>query len=165
MTLNINPQDIIDELNMQPHPEGGFFAEVYRASDSVCSPFHDKTRATVTHIYFLLMAGQKSRFHEVQHDEIWNYYCGAPLNLYHIENTKALQAGDIHPTRTVTIGTVPHFTHVIPASQWQAAESQGEFTLVGCSVAPGFDFEDFRFMERNEQKWVEENRPDWMRFV
>lgn len=165
MSQSTEAQDLIAELNMQPHPEGGFFAEVYRANNTVESPINNAQRASLTHIYFLLLEGQVSRFHQVAHDEVWNYYCGAPLNLYHIQNSKPLIETESCDIQTITIGEAPNYTHIIPSYQWQAAETLGEFTLVGCSVAPGFDFEDFDFMRKDEHAWLEKHKKDWMRFI
>lgn len=157
---------LIEQLNLQPHPEGGYFAEVYRATETVTSPFNQHDRPTLTHIYFLLLKGQRSRFHLVAHDEVWNHYCGAPLRLLHIKNETELNASLTCSSQEIILGTSPHFAHVINANQWQAAESTGDYTLVGCSVAPGFDFQDFRFMrEPQETEWVTQHKPEWQAFI
>ena len=157
---------LIEQLHLQPHPEGGYFTEVYRAAETVSSPFHHQQRPTLTHIYFLLLKGQKSRFHLVKHDEVWNHYCGAPLRLLHIQNPTELQSDMQCPSQEVTLGECPTYAHVINANQWQAAESTGDYSLVGCSVAPGFDFKDFRFMQsEQESEWLQNHRPEWLSFV
>ncbi len=136
--------EIIKRFNMEPHPEGGYYREIYRSEQSVNSPVHQKSRSTVTHIYFLLPEGELSRFHRVEHDEIWNHYEGEPLRLI-------LFDGESVTEQLIGKGC-DHYTAIVPAGVWQAAESTGEYTLVGCSVAPGFDFEDFRFMEDSEKE-------------
>ncbi|WP_100643576.1 cupin domain-containing protein [Alteromonas facilis] len=158
-------QQLITSLNLKPHPEGGYFSEVFRSEHQVCSPQNGKSRNAMTHIYFLLLAGQKSRFHCVAHDEVWNFYAGAPLRLHHIRNNQPLTESQSVACDTIEIGNSPHFAHVINAGHWQAAESTGEYSLVGCSVAPGFDFEDFRFMNKAEADWLSVHQPAWSPFV
>ena len=135
--------EIIEQLELLPHPEGGYYKEVYRSEMEVQSPVHGLQRNSLTHIYFLLGKGQFSRFHMVSHDEVWNFYEGEPLVLilFDGETVQELELGS---------GCSDGYTAVVPAGVWQAAYSTGDYSLVGCSVAPGFDFEDFQFME-NEQ--------------
>lgn len=129
-------QQIINQYQLQPHPEGGYYREVYRSEQKVSSEFTTEKRNAVTHIYFLLEKGQFSRFHRVWHDEIWNFYEGAPLKLIEFDGNNS---------KEVVIGTDDYFS-VIKGGVFQAAETTGEYTLVGCSVAPGFDFKDFSFL-------------------
>lgn len=136
---NIGKSDvkqIIEKYQLQPHPEGGYYREVYRSEQNVSSEFTTEKRNSVTHIYFLLGKGQISRFHRVFHDEIWNFYGGAPLKLIEFDGNKINE---------IIIGENDYF-RVIKGGIFQAAESTGEYTLVGCSVAPGFDFKDFSFL-------------------
>lgn len=126
--------------NAQPHPEGGYYREIHRAVESVQTS--RGRRSALTIIYFLLARGQKSVFHRVQSDEAWHWYEGAPLRLMHLD------AG-FRGYKTVTLGPSAKGSvqaHVIPRKDWQAAESTGDYTLVGCSVGPGFDFADFTLM-------------------
>lgn len=135
-------QQIIDQFELTPHPEGGFYREVYRSEQSIDSPLNGESRAAVTHIYFMLVRGQVSRFHKVLHDEIWNVYAGAPLQLIDM---------DFPDVNQVFIGPgKSDFMHVIKGGHYQAAQTTGEYTLVGCTVAPGFDFADFSFVEDQE---------------
>jgi predicted cupin superfamily sugar epimerase len=129
--------EIIDKYQLQAHPEGGYFREVYRSEQRLNSPIHNEYRNAVTHIYFLLAKGQISRFHKVLHDEIWNFYAGAPLKLIEFDGTEVYET---------IIGDNDYFK-VIKGGVYQAAESMGEYSLVGCSVAPGFDFKDFTFID------------------
>ena len=85
-----SPHPLIDKLQLEPHPEGGYYRRVFESDKQVRSPVHQLPRPAMTHIYFLLLEGQVSRFHRVLHDEIWNHYAGAPLRLYHIHQQQLL---------------------------------------------------------------------------
>ncbi|MBB4124479.1 cupin domain-containing protein [Martelella radicis] len=125
---------IIDALGMQQHPEGGWYAETFR--DTAGEP----GRGASTLIYFLLKAGERSHWHRLLTTvEIWHYYAGAPLKLMVSPDGRATETMTLGPD--IMAGERPQ--GVIPAGQWQAAESTGDFTLVGCTVAPGFIFDDF----------------------
>ncbi|SMC77752.1 cupin domain-containing protein [Rhizobium sp. RU36D] len=126
-------EDIITALAMQPHPEGGWFVETYR------DPAGGR-RGHSTAIYYLLKSGERSHWHRVRDAaEVWHYYAGAPLALYSSED--GLTVETIVLGADILRGERPQA--VIPANGWQAAESLGEFTLVGCTVAPGFDYASF----------------------
>lgn len=126
-------EDIITALAMQPHPEGGWFVETYR------DPAGGK-RGHSTAIYYLLKAGERSHWHRVRDAaEVWHYYAGAPLALYSSDDGSTVKT--IVLGADILRGERPQA--VIPANGWQAAESLGEFTLVGCTVAPGFDYQSF----------------------
>jgi len=123
--------EIIARLGLQRHPEGGHFREMYRAPD--------QPRGASTAIYFLLKAGERSHWHKVDADEIWHYYAGAPLELALSDDGKR-----VHRVRVGTdfdIGELPQA--FVPRGVWQAARSLGHWTLVGCTVAPAFQFEGF----------------------
>lgn len=124
-------QDIIDHLNLQRHPEGGWFRETWRAQN--------EGRATGTCIYFLLAAGETSHWHRVDATEIWLYHAGAPLILS-LSATDNGPATDHNLTPDLTEGS-PQL--IVPENHWQAARSTGEFTLVSCTVSPGFEFDGF----------------------
>jgi uncharacterized protein len=123
-----------------PHPEGGWYREIYRASERVQTPRGD--RAAITAIYYLLEHNQLSRWHVVAADEIWHFYEGSPLELLGYDP----QTHEL--VRRVLGNTTGDHERVavIRPGVWQAARSLGEFSLVGCTVGPGFDFEDFRFV-------------------
>ena len=152
-------QDLIDKYKLVPHPEGGFYAVVYESEQSVKSPVVNKDRKAVTHIYFLLLQGQVSVFHKVAHDEIWNFYEGDPLRLIKYNGAKAEE---------VVIGSgCSDYASIVEGGVYQAAESTGIYSLVGCSVAPGFEFEDFSFLRddpENEAKLLKEFA-DYGKFV
>jgi predicted cupin superfamily sugar epimerase len=136
---------LIARLNLIPHPEGGSYSEVYRSVSEVRPKDHRSDRDALTTIYFLLRAGQCSRWHRVLSDEVWHFYEGDPLELFWIdidkdERTQALLGpvqsdGNQRPVQ------------VVPAGCWQAARSAGSYTFVGCTVGPGFDFTDFSLLE------------------
>ncbi len=125
--------------DLQVHPEGGRFREVFRSAKTVFTR-EGTARSAVTHIYFSLGPGEVSKFHRVASEEIWNLYRGTGLHLY-------LWDGSTAPPRRITLSAGGNcFCHVIPADMWQAAEPAGDTVLVGCSVAPGFEFSDFELM-------------------
>jgi predicted cupin superfamily sugar epimerase len=130
---------LITSLGLVAHPEGGYYAEVYRSPAYVKPPDDREPRPALTTIYFLLAEGQVSRWHRVQSEEVWHFYEGAPLDLW-------MTSGEVGPIRRHRLGPIQENQQpvvVVPAGWWQAARSTGEFTLVGCTVAPGFDFRDF----------------------
>ncbi|MGD2064588.1 MAG: cupin domain-containing protein [Nitrospirota bacterium] len=126
------------------HPEGGRFREVYRSARTV-STQEGTTRSALTHIYFSLKAGEVSRFHRLASDEVWNLYQGAGLNLYTWDGT------DTPPQRITLSASENCFCHVVPAGTWQAAEPISDTVLVGCSVAPGFEFADFTLIDPDSE--------------
>jgi Uncharacterized conserved protein len=133
-------EDLIARLGLKPHPEGGWYREIHRASASVQALQGE--RSALTTIYYLLAGTQKSRWHVVDSDEVWHFYCGAPLELLTYEpGARTLRRQVLAP---------PTMSHepvgIVAAGVWQAARSLGEYSLVGCSVGPGFDFADFRFV-------------------
>ena len=120
---------LIQLLDLKPHPEGGHFRETFRD----CGPA-PAGRAHSTAITFLLKAGEVSRWHRVDVAEVWHFYRGAPLEL-RIGKQVHILGNDIDEAQAPQI--------VVPAGAWQAARSLGDYTLVGCTVAPGFAFEHF----------------------
>jgi hypothetical protein len=129
---------LVEELGLAPHPEGGWYHEVYRSSGAVRNAVGEP-RPSLTTIYFLLSQGEVSRWHRVAADEVWHWYEGDPLDLYTIRDGER----GWHHQRLglMSGGAVP--VAVVPAATWQAARSAGAYTLVGCTVAPGFTFADF----------------------
>ncbi|WFU08462.1 cupin domain-containing protein [Rhizobium sp. CB3090] len=129
----MRPEEIIEALSMQPHPEGGWYVQTFRDE-------HGGSRGHSTAIYYLLQAGQRSHWHRVRDAaEVWHYYAGAPLALHRSADGKASET--IVLGIDLAKGERPQA--IIPADWWQAAESLGDFTLVGCTVAPGFEFSSF----------------------
>ena len=143
--LSAKAKSLIRRLQLQPHPEGGYYREIHRSGERVGTA--RGRRAAITTIYFLLARDRKSVLHRVLSDEIWHWYEGAPLRLLHV-------GADFRYRESVVLGpsakgSVQAF--VIPRMAWQAAETTGDYTLVGCSVGPGFDFADFTMM-RNDAR-------------
>jgi uncharacterized protein len=135
--------ELIRRLGLQPHPEGGFYREVFRSSSSV-QPGDDRApRSALTAIYFLLAEGGHSRWHRVRSDEAWSWIEGDALELFRLD-----ASNDAGPVREVLgppgEGSEP--VRVVPAGQWQAARTSGAYTLVSCMVGPGFDFADFAML-------------------
>jgi len=122
-------RQLIESLQLQPHPEGGWYRQVYKSEDRVTRNHDGADRSALTTIYFLLAEGTYSKWHRVDSDEVWHFYEGDPLELSTKSESIVLDAD--------------HRVHVIPARAWQSARPLGAYTLVGCTVGPGFEFEDF----------------------
>jgi predicted cupin superfamily sugar epimerase len=131
--------ELITALGLCKHPEGGYYSEVFRSPMSVAPGDGRSARPALTSIYFLLPAGAVSRWHRVRSDEIWHFYEGAPLDLWLLP--PEANAPDRHRLGPLDGDSQP--TVVAPAGWWQAARSTGAYTLVGCTVGPGFEFQDF----------------------
>ena len=130
---DLTAADVIRLLALAPHPEGGHFRETFRDARTV-----DGGRAASTAIYYLLAAGERSHWHRIDAVEIWHWYAGAPLALSIADGTEVttVQLGN-----ELASGQRPQA--VVPAGAWQEATSLGAWTLVGCTVAPGFEFASF----------------------
>jgi len=130
--------DLIASLGLVPHPEGGYFRQLYRSALQV-QPLDDRSpRAALTTIYFLLPEADVSRWHRVASDEVWHHYEGDDLELFTADAD--FERVDRHTLGRVGTGSP---VHVVRAGEWQAARSTGTYTLVGCTVGPGFEFTDF----------------------
>jgi predicted cupin superfamily sugar epimerase len=131
---SLTARDVIRLLDLKPHPEGGHFREIFRDPRSV-----EDGRAASTAIYFLLARGERSHWHRIDAAELWHWYAGAPLKL-------EISQGD-EPIKQVMLGgNLAHGDRpqaVVPARAWQAAQTLGNWTLCGCTVAPGFEFKHF----------------------
>jgi len=154
-------------INLKEHPEGGRFLEVFRSAKTI-STSQGNMRSALTHIYFSLKPDERSRFHKVSSDEVWNLsdevwnlYQGTGLRLYTWDGTSRLP-------ECITLSSDSNiFCHVIPAGIWQAAEPISDTVLVGCSVAPGFEFSDFTLFDPNsdEGKLLASIAPELGRFT
>lgn len=122
-------RQLIDTLALEPHPEGGWYRQVFKSAERVTRHADGATRTALTTIYFLLAEGTYSAWHRVQSDEVWHWYEGDALELLTPDSVTRLDAD--------------HRVHVIPATVWQAARPLGAYALVGCTVGPGFEFGDF----------------------
>ena len=136
----MDPDKLIQTLDLKPHPEGGFYKETYRGS-SVIEVGNHKMRNTSTAIYYLLKDEDKSHFHKVLSDEIWLYHQGETIEIYEMDNSGNLIIH--HLGIDIQNGEVPQI--VIPKNHWFAAKIKNHigYCLVSCIVAPGFEFEDF----------------------
>ena len=138
MTLpSLSADEVIRRLGLQPHPEGGHFCETFRDVAGA------ERRPHSTAIYFLLKAGERSHWHRVDAMEIWHFYAGAPLTLSIAAEGTPIES--IRLGNDLAAGERPQV--IVPAHTWQAAESLGDWTLVGCTVAPGFRFEGFELAQ------------------
>jgi uncharacterized protein len=133
--------DLIRELRLQPHPEGGYFREIFRSAHKVQPLDERSARCALTTIYFLLVKGQHGRWHRVASDEAWHFYEGDPLEIYWIDGRDAVHQELLGPGTSNA-----HSMCVVPAGCWQAATPLGEYSLLGCTVAPGFEFQDFEML-------------------
>lgn len=133
----------IEHLKLQPHPEGGWFGETYRATEAFETQRGQRNACTA--IYFLLKAGEVSKFHRIASDELWHFYAGTPLRIHVLDQSghRTLDLGPNHQDGQ-------SFQAMVPQGTWFGAEllTDGGFALVGCTVSPGFDFSDFEMAER-----------------
>ena len=141
----------IEKLNLQPHPEGGFYKENYRSTEVIpgeaLPPRFGGARTYSTSIYFLLRSEDRSAFHRIQSDELWHYHAGASLSIYVLKEDHVavhVLGADIERGESLHV--------VIPANCWFGARvnEDSSYVLAGCTVAPGFDFADFKLAKRHE---------------
>ena len=139
MALPPDAAEIIARLELKPHPEGGYYRETFR-DESVDAG----GRARSTAIYFLLARGERSHWHRIDAAEVWHYYSCDPLKLEIVDGSKEM---------IVRLGPNVHADEspqaVVPARAWQAAETTGDWTLCGCTVSPGFQFEKFELAAKD----------------
>ena len=122
-------RQLIETLGLAPHPEGGWYRQVFKSGERVTRQADGADRSALTTIYFLLVEGTFSEWHRVSSDEVWHFYEGDALELLTRDGSTRLDAD--------------HRVHVIRANEWQAARPLGAYALVGCTVGPGFEFDDF----------------------
>lgn len=147
--MSLDHQYWIEKLNLKAHPEGGFYKETFRSSEIISGlnneNFHPRNISTS--IYFLLRSSDISAFHRIKSDELWYFHAGSSLTIYCLKDTGHTE---------IIIGSNPErgesFQAVIPANTWFGAKvnQPDSYTLVSCSVAPGFDFNDFELAERKK---------------
>ena len=147
-------KQLVRELGLEPHPEGGFFREFFRSEQSVSRSATGDLRSSLTAIHFLLASGQHSRWHRVASDEQWTFLEGDPLELNIVDN----RGPRLTKVRLGPLSSGCEPVTVVPAGQWQAATPLGSYALVTCTVGPGFDFADFRFLA-DDPKSLELIRP------
>ena len=150
--MNTRLSQIIEKFELEPHPEGGYFRETYRSTGEIeeksLGPKFEGPRNYSTCIYFLLTSNEFSAFHRIKQDEIWHFYDGSPIRLHVISPSGEYSKHRIG--RELALGETPQL--VVPAGCWFAAEvvNESAFSLVGCTVSPGFDFRDFEMRSRPE---------------
>lgn len=143
---------LVKSLNMLPHPEGGFYKEVYRSKNTISKDALENKfsgdRSYCTSIYFLLTSENFSGFHRIKQDEIWNFYEGSPLLVHVIDKEGIYTCHEIGMDTSKEL--YPQL--VVPAGAWFASsvKNKNDYSFVGCTVAPGFDFEDFELAERTQ---------------
>ena len=151
--MKTNIDKIIKELKLEPHPEGGYFRETYRSEGKInnnnsLEKNYTGNRNYSTCIYFLLTSDNFSALHRIKQDEIWHFYDGSPIKLHTISES------GVHETHIIgnnlSKGEIPQF--VVPGGFWFGAEviDQNSYSLVGCTVSPGFSFEDFELKSEKE---------------
>ena len=155
----MNADDWIQQLQLLPHPEGGYYKETYRSKESVFFLGFEGRRNTSTAIYFLLKEKDKSHFHRIKSDELWFFHEGSSLEIFCLSE---------NGLQTILLGKNSkegeQLQAIIPAGNWFAAKIKDEtgFSLVSCTVAPGFDFQDF---ELAEKELLEKEFPSHKRLI
>jgi predicted cupin superfamily sugar epimerase len=150
-------------LQLEPHPEGGWYREIHR-SDAAVDPLDGRgRRSALTGVYFLMADGQHSAWHRVDSDEIWIHFEGAAVRLWTLDPKEEI-------VRSVLLGPLTDDAEpqrVVPAGVWQAAEPLGDYSLTGAAVGPGFDFSDFRLLdaEAGVRRRLEAVAPDLLRLA
>ena len=150
--MNKKAKEYIDKLQLKVHPEGGYFSEVYRSEELIkvnhLSERYNSSRSFSTSIYYMLEGNQFSSFHRLKSDELWHFYDGTALTIIVINEKGLLDkirlGNDLNKSET--------FQTVIKKNSWFAAEliDKNSFALIGCTVSPGFDFDDFELGNRND---------------
>jgi uncharacterized protein len=146
--MNKTVVSIIKKLKLKKHPEGGYFSESHRSKNTIKKSHLPKkfggNRNLSTTIYFLLTGKNFSAFHRLKADEVWHFYSGSPLNIYVIQKSGKL--------KKIVLGKNHYYQTVIHAEQWFAAEvtEPKSYSLVGCTVSPGFDYKDFELAEEKK---------------
>ncbi|OIN99341.1 MAG: cupin [Elusimicrobia bacterium CG1_02_56_21] len=142
--MSLNAEELIEFYGLEKHPEGGYFRESYRAPDTVTVGRGERNSSTA--IYFLLKAGDRSRLHRIKSDEVWHFYEGGPITVAQIEPDGRVQ----YTIMGKDAASGQKLQHAVPAGRWFGAFpcAGTEFSLTGCTVAPGFDFTDFELGER-----------------
>ena len=160
--MHARARTLIHRLDLRPHPEGGHYRRLYQSQHRWLTETGEH-RSILTTIYYLLVAGEYSRWHRVDADEVWHHYEGDPLLLYCFDPAERIHTR--HRLGGVTEDSTP--VHVVPTGVWQAAEPLGSYTLAGCSVAPGFEFSGFSLIEEDEalRASLVEHLPDLARLL
>ena len=152
----------IDVLDLEKHPEGGYYKETYRSDEKVNLNEFDGERNLSTAIFFLLEEGNFSAFHRIKSDEMWHFYDGSPLVIHMIDEKGNYSSQKLG--KNMEQGELLQF--VVPAGVWFASEVlEGAFSLVGCTVSPGFDFNDFEMADATLETLCPEKRNTIQRLI
>jgi predicted cupin superfamily sugar epimerase len=145
--LNRDVSYWIHKLNLQQHPEGGYFAETYKSPKFVKLQEYEGSRHTCTAIYYLLLGREFSSFHRMKSDELWHFYTGSALTLHIIQKDGQLR--EIRLGANIDDGEI--FQAVVESGYWFAASvyERNSYSLVGCTVSPGFDYRDWELADKN----------------
>lgn len=145
-------KEIIKQLELNPHPEGEYYKEIYRSAEKISKEFfpsrYNGARSFSTSIYYMLAGEQISVFHKLESDEIWNFYSGSPLYIHLLDEKNGYKK--VKLGNKFLNGELPQY--IIPRGTFFAAEveDKNSYSLIGCTVAPGFEFEDFEFGNANQ---------------
>lgn len=150
------PAQLVEQLRLMPHPEGGYYRETHRCAQPVVRGDSGVTRSASTAIYYLLSDGAHSAWHRIQSDEVWHFYAGAALDIHTLDASGCLATHrlgnpfDVGGENAITVDA--EFQVVVPAGLWFAAElvQPESYALVGCTVAPGFEFSEFELADTAE---------------
>lgn len=147
--MQSRPEELIQALNLQPHPEGGYYAEVYRSEGLIETEKDDfpDGRNYSTSIYYLLKSDDQSDFHRIKSDEVWHHYEGSPVTVHLISESGKYRK--VHVGKNLEMGQKPQ--QIVSAGHWfgVTVDDPDSYTLCGCTVSPGFDFDDFEMAGRN----------------
>lgn len=146
--MNSRINDLVETLNLEPHPEGGYYTEVYRSEGIIETEEDDfpDGRHFSTSIYYLLKSEDQSYFHRIKSDEVWHHYEGSSLTIHLISRSGSYR--EIHLGKNLRKGQKPQ--QIVPSGYWfgVTVDEPDSYSLCGCTVSPGFDFDDFEMADR-----------------
>eukprot|EP00127_Corallochytrium_limacisporum_P006502 Clim_evm33s229 gene=Clim_evmTU33s229 len=158
-------KDLITQLDLQPHPEGGYYRETYRAGEIISkSALPDRYNGDRTHctaIYFFLPKGAVSHLHKIDSDELWHFYSGSPLTIVEMDPETGVKTTTLGPE----VSAGQHFQYTVREGLWFGAIADAGDVLVGCTVAPGFDFAGFELGDRDFMRKHMANHADAEKFI
>ena len=161
--MNPRVSELISLLELEPHVGGGYIREVFRSTNLIHLPGNREERKASTTIYYLLAVGEYDSWHRLDGDEAWHYYEGAMLELFWIE-----QGAEKYTRSPIgEVGELSRPVAVVPGGCWQMARTTGEYTLVGCTMGPGFEYEGYQLLRDNLEEANEIRRrfPELAEFI
>ena len=161
--MSARAEELVRELGLTPHPEGGFYRELFRSRRMVRTDDGRSERWAATTIFYLLRGSDVNKWHRVASDELWHWYEGAPITLHLLDAQVTRARSEV--LGPVGAASVP--VRAVPAGCWQAVRCTGEYTLAGCTVAPGFEFSDFRLLRDlpDLAAQLRQSFPDFTRYL